>query len=258
MSGRCVRVSGSQNAKQPKYQRIADDLRAAIEAGEYGPGDRIPGENALSADYGVAVMTVRQALATLKNEGLVEARKGAGVFVRSFQPIRRRGIQRLARDQWGAGRSIWSTDESRELIVDQISVTEQAPPQRVGRTLGLTEGETSCVRSRRFLVAGRPVMFAISYLPYALVVDSPITEQDTGPGGTYARLADLGHAPVHFQEEVRARMPSTEEAKRLSMSAGSPVITVARTAFSADRRAVEVNEMTMDAASYVLDYEFDA
>jgi GntR family transcriptional regulator len=258
MSGRCVIVSGSQNAKQPKYKQIADDLRAAITAGEYGPGDRIPGENVLSADYGVAVMTVRQAMTTLKNEGLVEARKGAGVFVRSFKPIRRRGIQRLARDQWGSGRSIWSTDESREVIVDQISVTEEPPPQRISRTLGLTEGDAVCVRSRRFLVAGRPVMLATSYLSSALVAGSPITQQDTGPGGTYARLADLGHGPVHYQEEVRARMPSTEEAKRLSMAGSSPVITVARTAFNADRQAVEVNEMTMDAASYVLDYEFDA
>lgn len=68
-------------ASQPKYQRIARELRDGIESGEYGPGDRLPGENELMATYGVARMTARQALAVLREAGLTETRKGAGVFV---------------------------------------------------------------------------------------------------------------------------------------------------------------------------------
>ncbi|MBH0247705.1 GntR family transcriptional regulator, partial [Streptomyces cavourensis] len=45
--------------RQPKYQRIADELRDAIQAGQYRPGDRLPGENDLMADHGVARMTAR-------------------------------------------------------------------------------------------------------------------------------------------------------------------------------------------------------
>ncbi|MFF7078237.1 GntR family transcriptional regulator [Streptomyces lavendulae] len=243
---------------QPKYQRIADALRSAIQSGEYGPGDRLPGENDLMATYDVARMTARQALGVLQNEGLAEARKGAGVFVRTFKPLRRRGIERLARERWGSGRSIWSADtEDRELVVDQVEVREEAVG-RLADALGLSAGSRVWVRSRRFVLDGKPVLFATSYLPSDVVADSAITRADTGPGGTYARLAELGHEPVHFREEIRCRMPSADEAERLSLSLGTPVVQIVRTAFAEGGRAVEVNEMTLDSASYVLEYEFDA
>ncbi|MFB7179199.1 GntR family transcriptional regulator [Streptomyces sp. NPDC056257] len=244
---------------QPKYQRIADALRTAIQSGEYGPGDRLPGENDLMATYEVARMTARQALGVLQNEGLAEARKGAGVFVRAFKPLRRRGIQRLAHEQWGSGRSIWSADtEDRELVVDQIEVREEGANSRISDALGIASGAQVWTRSRRFVLDGKPVLFATSYLPSDVVADSAITQVDTGPGGTYARLAELGHGPVHFREEIRSRMPSADEAERLALAVGTPVVQIVRTAFSEDGRVVEVNEMTLDSASYVLEYDFDA
>ncbi|WP_328303761.1 GntR family transcriptional regulator [Streptomyces sp. NBC_00435] len=245
--------------RQPKYQRIAAALKAAIEAGEYGPGDRLPGENDLMATYGVARMTARQALGVLQSEGLTEARKGAGVFVREFRRIRRRGIERLAEGVWGEGRSIWAADtEDREPVVELLSVTEEAAPQAVAAVLGLPAGSPVCVRRRRFLLDGKPVMHATSYLDAALVAGTPITEPDTGPGGIYARLAELGRKPARFREEVRSRMPATDEAASLGLAAGTPVVLVVRTAFAADGRVVEVNEMVLDASAYVLEYEFDA
>ncbi|WP_035805099.1 GntR family transcriptional regulator [Kitasatospora mediocidica] len=245
--------------KQPKYQRIAEALKAAVESGQYRAGDRLPGENDLMETYGVARMTARQALGVLQSEGIAEARKGAGVFVRSFRPLRRRGIQRLAQEHWGSGRSIWSADvESRDLVVDQISVSEEGAPEGIARVLGIEPGDPACVRSRRFVLDGKPVLLATSYLPAALVAGTRITEQDTGPGGTYGRLAELGAGPVRFREEIRSRMPTADEATRLHLTTGTPVILICRTAFSEDGRAVEVNEMTLDAASYVLEYDFDA
>jgi GntR family transcriptional regulator len=95
-------------------------------------------------------------------------------------------------------------------------------------------------------------------LPYDLVSDSAIVQADTGPGGIYARLAELGHAPAHFREEIRCRMSSSEETEGLHLAATTPVIKICRTAFSAEGRAVEVNEMTLDAGSYILEYDFDA
>ncbi|MEV0256191.1 GntR family transcriptional regulator [Streptomyces sp. NPDC050732] len=252
-------MAHSEDGPRPKYQRIADTLREAIQAGQYGPGDRLPGENDLMATHGVARMTARQALSVLRDEGIAEARKGAGVFVRAFRPLRRRGIQRLAEQRWGNGRSIWSADiENRSLEVDQVTVSEEAAPDRVATVLDLADGEPVCVRRRRFVLDGKPVLLATSYLSMSLVAGSAITQEDTGEGGTYARLAELGHKPVHFREEIRSRMPSQGEAVRLSMSAGTPVILICRTAFTAEGRPVEFNEMTLDAASYVLEYDFDA
>ncbi|MFD7897624.1 GntR family transcriptional regulator [Streptomyces sp. NPDC059568] len=244
---------------RPKYQRIADTLREAIGAGEYGPGARLPGENELMAIHGVARMTARQALGVLQSEGIAESRKGAGVFVRSFRPLRRRGIERLSHERWGAGRSVWSTDvEDRTLVVDQVDVAEEPAPERVARLLGIAPGDAVCVRNRRFVLEGKPVLLATSFLPADLVAGSAITREDTGPGGIYARLAELGHRPVHFREEVRSRMPSQDEANRLSLSPGTPVMLICRTAFADEERPVEVNEMTLDSASYVLEYDFDA
>ncbi|MER7989440.1 UTRA domain-containing protein [Streptomyces noursei] len=191
-----------------------------------------------------------------KHRNGAEGRNESGV---GFQPLRRRGVQRLAQQQWGEGRSIWSTDiGDRELVVDQVTVTEASAPAAIAAVLGIEPSEPACVRSRRFVVEGKPVLLATSFLAADLVAGSVITQEDTGPGGIYARLAELGHKPVHFREEVRCRMPSREEANQLSLGSGTPVIVIARTAFAEGGRAVEVNEMILDSAVYVLEYDIEA
>ncbi|MFE3601219.1 GntR family transcriptional regulator [Streptomyces sp. NPDC059142] len=252
-------MSTTGGGRQPKYRRIADTLREAIRTGEYGPGTRLPGENDLMAAHGVARMTARQALGVLQSEGIAESRKGAGVFVRSFRPLRRRGVQRLSGEVWGGGRSVWSADvEDRELAVDRIEVTEESASEPIAHVLGIAPGDAVCVRNRRFVLDGKPVLLATSSLPAAMVAGSAVTREDTGPGGIYARLEELGLKPVHFREEVRSRMPSQDETNLLALSAGTPVMLVCRTAFAAGGRPVEVNEMVLDSASYVLEYDFDA
>lgn len=246
--------------RQPKYQRMAGELKDAIASGKYGPGDRLPGESDLMRTYEVARMTARQALGVLQSEGLAEARKGAGVFVREFRVgIRRRGIQRLAVEVWGSGGSIWGADgKGHDPEVECIGVTEEALPSPVAALLGLADGAAATVRRRRFLLDGKPVMLATSYLDAALVAGTPIAEPDSGPGGIYARLAELGAAPARFREEVRSRMPSPDETARLGLAPGTPVVLIVRTAFATDARVVEVNEMVLDASAYVLEYDFEA
>ncbi|KPI12043.1 transcriptional regulator, GntR family with UTRA sensor domain containing protein [Actinobacteria bacterium OK074] len=241
------------------YLQIAGDLRAAILSGERAPGSRIPGENELMESYGVARETARKALAVLRNEGLTETRKGAGTFVRAFRPIRRNATARLAAEQWGSGKSIWQADvDERPMRIVGARVDEVQPPLYIAQALGLADDGTAVRRSRRYVVEDKPVMLAISYLPADLVRDSAIAQVDTGSGGIYARLKELGHAPAHFREELRARMPDPSEVKVLDLGAGTPVITVVRTALDAEGRVVEVNEMTLDASKYLLEYNFTA
>jgi CheY-like chemotaxis protein len=64
-----------------KYQSIAVDIRDRIARGSLKPGQQLPASASLAKQYGVALMTVRQALALLEQEGTVEARHGAGTFV---------------------------------------------------------------------------------------------------------------------------------------------------------------------------------
>ncbi|MBD0707969.1 MULTISPECIES: GntR family transcriptional regulator [unclassified Streptomyces] len=253
-------MTDQDSPRRPKYQRIADELRTAIQSGEFAPGDRLPGENDLMATYGVARMTVRQALSVLRNEGLAEARKGAGVFVRAFRPLRRRGIPRLSGERWTHGHSIWSADvpDDRDLLVDRIEVTEGPAGARVAEALGLPPGAPVCVRSRRFVLDAEPVLLSVSYLPAALVRGTLIAEMDTGPGGTYARLTELGQRPVRFREEIRCRMPTADESQLLGLASGTPVVLIGRTAYTAPGVAVELNEMTLDSSAYVLEYEFGA
>ncbi|RVV97546.1 FadR family transcriptional regulator [Mesobaculum littorinae] len=59
---------------------IADSLRRDIEAGRYKPGDRLPSERELTEAHSVSRTVVREALGLLRSDGLVEARKGSGVF----------------------------------------------------------------------------------------------------------------------------------------------------------------------------------
>ncbi|TQS70796.1 FadR family transcriptional regulator [Rhodobacteraceae bacterium] len=61
--------------------RVETDLRQAISSGEFAPGDKLPSEAQLIRSHGVSRTVVREALAALRLDGLVEPRQGAGVFV---------------------------------------------------------------------------------------------------------------------------------------------------------------------------------
>jgi DNA-binding GntR family transcriptional regulator len=63
------------------YLRIADDIRREIAAGRYAMGEQLPVARELANHYGVAMMTIGNALAVLRDEELIETRQGAGSFV---------------------------------------------------------------------------------------------------------------------------------------------------------------------------------
>ncbi len=65
------------------YRQIADQIRALIRSGEYGPGSRLPPERDLARHLGVSRPSVREALIALEVEGLVEVRIGSGIYVRA-------------------------------------------------------------------------------------------------------------------------------------------------------------------------------
>jgi GntR family transcriptional regulator len=243
---------------RPKYWLIAMTLREAIDSGEYPPGARLPGENDVMRDHGVARATARQALAQLINWGLAQARKGSGIYVRDFRPIVRDGIGRLGGSTWPAGRSVWDGEtEGRDLVVDQLEVSPTELPGHVGLLLGLPEGAEAVLRSRRYVLDGKPVLLSRSWLPAQVAAGTSIAQPDPGPGGVYARLAEAGHAPARFREELRSRMPQPEEVERLAIAPGTPVVDICRVALAADGTPVEVNEMTADSSAYIFRYEFD-
>lgn len=243
---------------QRGYRAIADGLRSQIDSGELAPGSKVPGENELMAIHGVEQPTARRALDVLKNEGLIIARRGSGTYVREFRPIRRVSPDRLKAAVWGNGRSIWSADLNVRPHVGRTEVAVEAPSALIADVLDLNEGDRVVTRRRRFLVDDKPVQLATSYYPERLVQGSAIMAEDTGEGGSYARLKDLGYEPVRFREELRTRMPRESEREELDLAQGTPVVLIIRTAYTADDMPVEVNEMTLDSAAYVLEYKFTA
>lgn len=68
-------------ARDPIWSAIAATLTSEIRGGHYRAGDKLPTEAALAARFGVNRHTVRHALASLSEAGLVHARRGSGVFV---------------------------------------------------------------------------------------------------------------------------------------------------------------------------------
>ena len=65
----------------PSYRQLADRIRAAIAAGEYGPDDAIPSLRTLQQETGLAMATVQHAIRVLVDEGLVYSVSGRGTFV---------------------------------------------------------------------------------------------------------------------------------------------------------------------------------
>ncbi len=137
-----------------------------------------------------------------------------------------------------------------------VILPEERPTPDVSARLGAPRKVLA--RRRRYLLDGRPVEFAVSYLPLDLARDTPIAQPNPGPGGIYARLEELGHQLDHFDEEIRARMPSPQEVKTLRLASGVPVIHLIRTAFDTKGRAVEVCDTVMAADAYVLNYHLPA
>ncbi|HNT74161.1 MAG TPA: winged helix-turn-helix domain-containing protein [Anaerolineae bacterium] len=65
----------------PLYQQLYAHLRAEIESGEFGPGDVLPSERTLAAEYGINRETVRKAIQLLVTEGMVRSYQGSGTLV---------------------------------------------------------------------------------------------------------------------------------------------------------------------------------
>ncbi|TYB67751.1 GntR family transcriptional regulator [Nonomuraea sp. PA05] len=243
------------------FKQISDHLRHAIETGSLAPGDKVPSESRLIAHYGVARMTIRQALRELQSEGLTVAEHGRGVFVRSRPPVRRLASDRFARRHRDQGKAAFIAEvegTGGKPSVDSIKVEEAEAPEFVRTRLGLAAGERVIVRSRRYLIDGHPVETAVSFVPAEIARESPIVMVDSGPGGIYARLEEMGYRLDHFDEEIRSRMPVRDEVRALKLPPGVPVFHLVRTAFAAGGRAVEVCDTVLSSDAYVLSYQLPA
>lgn len=248
---------------QSEYLRIADHLRGRIDDGEFiegyeGTPDRLPPIEDLAASYKVAAGTIRSALAQLRALGVVDMKQGRGTFVRTWKPILRDANKRLSREHWGAGKAIWSADvanDQRRETKDLAVFTTAEAPAAYRRLL---DAERVLVRDRVYTVDSRRAMWARSYLPADLVAGTQIEEHETGNGGTFKRLDEIGHAPAQFSEEVVVRRPTFEEQSKLGINSDDPVAHIVRLNATAEGRIVEVTDMIAVGEVYRFRWTFAA
>ena len=67
--------------------KVSSELKRSIRAGDFRTGEKLPSEAKLTEAFGVSRTVVREAIAALRSDGLVEARQGAGVFVRETPAV---------------------------------------------------------------------------------------------------------------------------------------------------------------------------
>jgi GntR family transcriptional regulator len=249
---------------RPVYKQIADVLRQQIEDGAFAPGDRLPSETVLMQQFGAARATVRNALEVLTSEGRTRPVRGKGVFVRdrNATPIRivRQTHDRLERRHREAGRAPLDVDalaSGLPLVQNVYELAEMPAPDDIANRLQTASGNMVFVRRRRVeFEAGAPLQLADSYIPLDLATGQ-IREVDSGPGGTYARIEDQGHRLTRFTEELTFRMPTDDEARKLRLDQGTPVISLVRVAYTGDR-PVECFVSVMAGDKHCITYRIDA
>lgn len=240
-----------------RYQEIAATLRDEIEAETYKVGDRLPSEPDLIARFEASRTTVRQALAELREAGLVNMRQGLGVFVSPPKVVQRLDSrERLSKARRQRNEGAFLGDAKQQGFTPSSSVRIWS--ERAGEfaeLFGLDESDEVCVRDRVMRADGKPVMLATSRLPREITKGTQLEEVDTGPGGAHARLEESGFEITRHEEIVTARVPDTHQ--RATLGITTPVLLVQRRTYSGDR-IVEINNMVMDGTAYELRYSWDA
>ncbi|MBL7260657.1 GntR family transcriptional regulator [Actinoplanes sp. LDG1-01] len=200
-----------------------------------------------------------KAIDLLKQQGLVVSQQGKGNFVRERPSARRHGIERYSKSRWREGKAILTAEaEAQGHTAGQMmrELAEVPAPKIVAERLGIPEGTPVWVRRRTTHVDGRPNQLADSYYELLVVEGTLIREENTGPGGGYARLEEAGHELDEISEEWRVRMPTGPESVALALPAGTPVVDLTRTTFDVDGRAVEVMLAVISGDMVQMAYRF--
>jgi len=158
---------------KPRHQQISDWIRERIEEGTYAPNDQLLSENQLGEQFQVSRITVRRALQTLENEGLIYRRQGLGAFV-SDQRVSQSMIRlnSFVEDMELAGLKASS---------HIISFTKVVCPDSITHELRVEPGKQVFRLDRLRLGDGFPIAFDITWLPpfYAQLLEGYDLENDT-------------------------------------------------------------------------------
>lgn len=223
-------------ARSLKHVAVREYVRSLVEGAEAGAP--APSERELVQRFGVARMTVRQAMDALVSEGLLERMPGRGTFV--ARPRRRVGrLTSFTEDMERRG----MLAESQTLVARR----EQAGPG-VAKALGITQGDAVIHWKRLRHADGSPMCIEDAYLNEVLL---PGFLQSAMPTSLFDALAARGLRPTWAEDAITSDRASAEEAGLLQVATGAPLLLVARRALAGDK-PVEVSRAAYRADRFTL------
>ncbi|MFB6846351.1 GntR family transcriptional regulator [Streptomyces sp. NPDC056373] len=227
----------------PLYHQLAQQLEAAIERGILAPGNLLGNEVDLSVRLGLSRPTVRQAIQSLVDKGLLVRRRGVGTQVVHSQVRRPLELSSLYDDLEAAGQGP-TTEVVRNEIVPAAC--------DVAAALGVPEGGEVTVLDRLRRTHGRPVALLRNYLPASLLDLDGARLESTG---LYRVMRSAGITLHSARQTVGARAATADEASRLDEEEGAALLTMQRTAYDDTGRPVEYGTHIYRASHYSFDFQ---
>ncbi|MGB6165772.1 MAG: GntR family transcriptional regulator [Pseudonocardiaceae bacterium] len=238
------------------HGQMTADLRQSITSGALQPGASLPSESELGQRYGVSRPTVRRALQTLEQEGLISAHAGRGRVVRDrrvmayrpqqeFEPRRSTTMDRFTTALFEEGRR---PSQSIEVAVESASGI-------IAERLGVPEGTPVVARKRIRFIDGEPFNINDTYHTLELAGGTAVMNPDDIPEGSSSVIEQLIGPEVRALDEIYVRMPTPEETRRLKLSTGTPVAIHYCTGYTQDERVVRVEYFVIPGDRHVIVYE---
>jgi GntR family transcriptional regulator len=213
----------------PLYHRIAESLRERIASGHAAPGERLGNQRSLAREFGVTLMTLRQALELLERDGLITRRHGLGTFVaRPSIDYDILQLRALAGDLTALGE-----DVATRLLRGQFTAADRY----VVRELGLPPRARVFVVERLRLVDGQPMSFQASYLPAPIGEEVAKADLAVTPLGQVLAYK-LGIEIVSARETVSAVRLEGRAARELGCRPGMAAFRSDRVSVGPDGRPV--------------------
>ncbi|MGP3999604.1 GntR family transcriptional regulator [Streptomyces sp. 8N706] len=238
------------------YQQVAAAIREAITSGEFPPGAPLPSETQLIERYKVSRPTVRNAVAALRSEGLIEVIHGKGSFVRAnAAPVltidRAIGHNGSGRFTTNTG-TVW--EQEQEPSVYRTKTTAVTAP-----LLQLAEDDAlfGCDRLLCDPDTGTRLLHR-TLIPFATAEGTSLAAApDTEPAAIYTLLTKAGHE-LWWSETVRARMPLPDERTALELPDATPVVHTLRVTHGNDDAPLLLEELRASGARAQLSYRITA
>ncbi|AQY66467.1 GntR family transcriptional regulator [Pseudomonas sp. TE36184] len=212
----------SSDVRLPLYQRLRDHLAEQIANNRWRPGEAIPTEAALSAEYQLSTGTVRKAVDALVSEGILERQQGRGTFIR--RPQFQSSLFRFFRFQTAAGER--RVPESRILSIEPVTA-----PSAVAQALGLPLDAPVIRIVRVRLLDVQPVLAEEIWLPRNRF--QPLLEIDLSSKGPllYPIYEEVcGQVVASAEETLTAESVNDVHARLLQVPVNSPVVVIERLA----------------------------